>query len=320
MSYPVRPATHVYGGRHSAHECRVCGETVRWRRRTTSRTASRPSAGSSRLRPFRRRPVLEDDATVLKNLPPGPIGAIITSPPYAATYDYLLHTMPYAYGGSAWTPARWPTGRSVRVPRTPGSSRRTPICLGEGVREVLPRRAACAFAGWADGADDGRFRGRRCCESKFGRGGRGGRSGVRAAADGAGVTGSPALPRPNRESLPRSLPFAANTRYSCERHTATGTPTGGWKKCGWKLSHTSGSDRFTWVCRERSPQPLVAKDSCFQVDYPRDTAGRWSRSCRLSKRGWAIYAGIDLLDTPAGRGDCGDRPTGKRSTQRIYCP
>ena len=35
--------------------------------------------------------VLQDDATKLGNLPPGPISAIITSPPYAATYDYLAH-------------------------------------------------------------------------------------------------------------------------------------------------------------------------------------------------------------------------------------
>ena len=35
--------------------------------------------------------VLEDDATRLEKLSPGPIGAIITSPPYAATYDYLAH-------------------------------------------------------------------------------------------------------------------------------------------------------------------------------------------------------------------------------------
>ena len=35
--------------------------------------------------------VLQDDATVLKNLPPDPVAAIITSPPYAATYDYLAH-------------------------------------------------------------------------------------------------------------------------------------------------------------------------------------------------------------------------------------
>lgn len=35
--------------------------------------------------------VLLDDATELKKLPPGPVSAIITSPPYAATYDYLAH-------------------------------------------------------------------------------------------------------------------------------------------------------------------------------------------------------------------------------------
>ena len=35
--------------------------------------------------------VLLDDATELKRLPPGPVSAIITSPPYAATYDYLAH-------------------------------------------------------------------------------------------------------------------------------------------------------------------------------------------------------------------------------------
>ncbi|MBP3956668.1 hypothetical protein J8F10_15445 [Gemmata sp. G18] len=35
--------------------------------------------------------VISDDATVLKHLPPAPINAIITSPPYAATYDYLAH-------------------------------------------------------------------------------------------------------------------------------------------------------------------------------------------------------------------------------------
>ncbi len=32
-----------------------------------------------------------DDATELRHLPPGPVNAIITSPPYAATYDYLAH-------------------------------------------------------------------------------------------------------------------------------------------------------------------------------------------------------------------------------------
>jgi hypothetical protein len=35
--------------------------------------------------------VLQDDATELKHLPSEPIDAIITSPPYAATYDYLAH-------------------------------------------------------------------------------------------------------------------------------------------------------------------------------------------------------------------------------------
>jgi hypothetical protein len=35
--------------------------------------------------------VLQDDATELKQLPPEPVEAIITSPPYAATYDYLTH-------------------------------------------------------------------------------------------------------------------------------------------------------------------------------------------------------------------------------------
>lgn len=35
--------------------------------------------------------VLQDDATELKTLPPEPIAAVITSPPYAATYDYLAH-------------------------------------------------------------------------------------------------------------------------------------------------------------------------------------------------------------------------------------
>ncbi len=35
--------------------------------------------------------VLLDDATELKRLPAGPVDAIITSPPYAATYDYLAH-------------------------------------------------------------------------------------------------------------------------------------------------------------------------------------------------------------------------------------
>jgi hypothetical protein len=35
--------------------------------------------------------VLLDDATSLTALPPDPVSAIITSPPYAATYDYLAH-------------------------------------------------------------------------------------------------------------------------------------------------------------------------------------------------------------------------------------
>jgi hypothetical protein len=35
--------------------------------------------------------VLQDDATKLEKLPPGPVDAVITSPPYAATYDYLAH-------------------------------------------------------------------------------------------------------------------------------------------------------------------------------------------------------------------------------------
>jgi DNA modification methylase len=35
--------------------------------------------------------VLQDDATELKALPPEPVSAVITSPPYAATYDYLAH-------------------------------------------------------------------------------------------------------------------------------------------------------------------------------------------------------------------------------------
>jgi hypothetical protein len=35
--------------------------------------------------------VAQDDATRLRGLPPGPVDAIVTSPPYAATYDYLEH-------------------------------------------------------------------------------------------------------------------------------------------------------------------------------------------------------------------------------------
>ena len=35
--------------------------------------------------------VRQDDATKLEKLPPEPVAAIVTSPPYAATYDYLSH-------------------------------------------------------------------------------------------------------------------------------------------------------------------------------------------------------------------------------------
>ncbi len=35
--------------------------------------------------------VVQDDATKLEKLPPSPVDAIITSPPYAATYDYIAH-------------------------------------------------------------------------------------------------------------------------------------------------------------------------------------------------------------------------------------
>jgi hypothetical protein len=35
--------------------------------------------------------VAEDDATELRTLPPGKLDAIVTSPPYAATYDYVSH-------------------------------------------------------------------------------------------------------------------------------------------------------------------------------------------------------------------------------------
>ncbi len=35
--------------------------------------------------------VVQDDATTLEKLPPGPVSAVITSPPYAATYDYVTH-------------------------------------------------------------------------------------------------------------------------------------------------------------------------------------------------------------------------------------
>jgi tRNA G10 N-methylase Trm11 len=34
---------------------------------------------------------LQDDATKLTRLPPDPLAAIVTSPPYAATYDYVAH-------------------------------------------------------------------------------------------------------------------------------------------------------------------------------------------------------------------------------------
>ncbi|MCS6866916.1 MAG: hypothetical protein RMJ56_12965 [Gemmataceae bacterium] len=46
-----------------------------------------------RLLPPQRPPVtvLLDDATQLERLPDQPVAAIITSPPYAATYDYLAH-------------------------------------------------------------------------------------------------------------------------------------------------------------------------------------------------------------------------------------
>src|SRR5207237_10443099 len=35
--------------------------------------------------------VAQDDATQLRALPPGKVDAIVTSPPYAATYDYVAH-------------------------------------------------------------------------------------------------------------------------------------------------------------------------------------------------------------------------------------
>ena len=35
--------------------------------------------------------VVQDDATELRKLPPGKVDAIITSPPYAGTYDYVAH-------------------------------------------------------------------------------------------------------------------------------------------------------------------------------------------------------------------------------------
>jgi SAM-dependent methyltransferase len=35
--------------------------------------------------------VIQDDATLLQKLPPGQVSAVVTSPPYAATYDYLSH-------------------------------------------------------------------------------------------------------------------------------------------------------------------------------------------------------------------------------------
>lgn len=35
--------------------------------------------------------VVQDDATELKRLPPGFVSAVVTSPPYAATYDYIAH-------------------------------------------------------------------------------------------------------------------------------------------------------------------------------------------------------------------------------------
>ncbi len=55
-----------------------------------------PSAGPDGL-PAGRRPsvppvfVAQDDATELKSLPVGTVDAVLTSPPYAATYDYLAH-------------------------------------------------------------------------------------------------------------------------------------------------------------------------------------------------------------------------------------
>ena len=33
----------------------------------------------------------DDDATALTAVPPGPVAAVVTSPPYAATYDYVAH-------------------------------------------------------------------------------------------------------------------------------------------------------------------------------------------------------------------------------------
>jgi len=53
----------------------------------------RLAALAAKLPPMRPRPAFvgEDDATVLRTLPPGQVDAIITSPPYAATYDYVAH-------------------------------------------------------------------------------------------------------------------------------------------------------------------------------------------------------------------------------------
>ncbi len=73
----------------------------------------------------------EDDATALRSLPPGPVGAVVTSPPYAATYDYHEHHA---------LRLRWLGLEAKRLARGELGSR-------SAYRRVAPKDARRAWAG-----------------------------------------------------------------------------------------------------------------------------------------------------------------------------
>ena len=93
-----------------------------------------------------------DDATKLRTVPGGRVDAIVTSPPYAATYDYLSHHAMRA----RWLDLRTEVfadrelGARPQLPRP--HLRRGDRRLGRRARRLLPRRAPRARVAWLDGA------------------------------------------------------------------------------------------------------------------------------------------------------------------------
>ena len=146
--------------------------------------------------------VLQDDATELLQLPPAPVDAIITSPPYAATYDYLAHhALRLRWLGLDAAPlARGEIGsRSAYSRLKPKDARRAWTKELErffrAAARVLPPNGPLVVMMADSAVGDVALRADEIVAEAGSR--------VRASAVGAGIASASALPRPDREGVPQ---------------------------------------------------------------------------------------------------------------------